>query len=274
MNEAPALFVSHGAPTFALEPGVLGPKLTALRMEQWGLKAAVVASAHWQTRGVQLMCGKAPETVHDFGGFPPALYQLQYPAPGEPALAGSAAELLRAAGFNVSFDQNRGFDHGVWVPMRYLLPAARTPVFQVSLPLDLDAQGAIRLGQALAPLRRQGVLVMGSGSLTHNLREIFDTSAASATYAVEFTEWVRRRVQERDLAGLMDYRRRAPQALRAHPTEEHFLPLLIALGASDALDEVTVMEGGMTHGVLSMESYLFRGKTASRGPGSPALPTV
>ena len=278
MNEAPALFVSHGAPTFALEPGVLGPKLTALHMEQWGLKAAVVASAHWQTRGVQLMCGKAPETVHDFGGFPPALYQLQYPAPGEPALAGSAAELLRAAGFNVSFDQNRGFDHGVWVPMRYLLPAARTPVFQVSLPLDLDAQGAIRLGQALAPLRRQGVLVMGSGSLTHNLREIFDTSAASATYAVEFTEWVRRRVQERDLAGLMDYRRRAPHALRAHPTEEHFLPLLIALGASDDADEVTVIEGGMTYGVLSMESYAFRrdgaAKTASRGSGSPTLPTV
>ena len=264
MNDAPALFVSHGAPTFALEPGVLGPQLTALGMEQWGLRAAIVASAHWQTRGVQLMRGETPKTVHDFGGFPPALYRLQYPAPGEPALAASAAELLQAAGFDVSFDDHRGFDHGVWVPMRYLLPAARTPVFQMSLPVDLDARGAIRLGQALAPLRRQGVLVMGSGSLTHNLREIFDGSAASAGYAVEFTEWVRRRVQERDLAGLMDYRRRAPHAQRAHPTEEHFLPLLIALGASDAADEVTVIEGGMTYGVLSMESYIFRRPAGSR----------
>jgi 4,5-DOPA dioxygenase extradiol len=260
MNEAPALFISHGAPTFALEPGVLGPKLTALQMEQRGLRAVIVASAHWQTPGVQLMRSEAPKTVHDFGGFPKALYQLQYPAPGEPGLASSAAELLQAAGFDVSFDESRGFDHGVWVPLRYLLPAARTPVFQVSLPRDLDGQGAIRMGQALAPLRRQGVLVMGSGSLTHNLREIFDGSAASATYALEFTEWVRRRVQERDLAGLMDYRRRAPHALRAHPTEEHFLPLLIALGASDEADDVTVLEGGMTYGVLSMESYLFRRK--------------
>src|SRR5258708_20354662 len=142
--------------------------------------------------------------------------------------------------------------------MRYLLPAARTPVFQVSLPVDLDGPGAIRLGQALAPLRQQGVLVLGSGSLTHNLREIFDGPAASATYAVEFTEWVRLRVQEQDLAGLMDYRRRAPHALRAHPTEEHFLPLLIALGASEDPDEVTVIEVAMTYRGFALPPYAFR----------------
>ena len=261
MMLAPSIFVSHGAPTFALEPGVLGPKLTGLRLQENGLKAVVVASAHWQTHGLQLMASKAPKTVHDFGGFPPALYQLQYPAPGEPALASRAAELLRAAGFEVSFDQNRGLDHGVWVPLRYLLPAAQTPVFQVSLPADLGAPGALRLGQTLAPLRGQGVMVMGSGSLTHNLREIFAGAAAGATYAMEFTEWVRRRVQERDLEALADYRRRAPHALRAHPTEEHFLPLLIALGASDAADEVEVIDGGMTYEVLSMESYVFRRST-------------
>ena len=258
MMQAPAIFVSHGAPTFALEPGLLGPKLTGLRLEETDLKAVVVASAHWQTHGVQLMSSEAPKTVHDFGGFPPALYRLQYPAPGDPVVAESAAELLQAAGFDVSLDENRGLDHGVWVPLRYLLPSARTPVFQVSLPVDLDAPGAIRLGQALAPLRRQGVMVMGSGSLTHNLREIFDGSAEGATYAVQFTEWVRRRVQEHDLTALADYRRRAPHALRAHPTEEHFLPLLVALGAGDAADEVTVLEGGMTYEVLSMESYLLR----------------
>src|SRR5258708_33211923 len=124
MNEAPALFVSHGAPTFALEPGVLGPKLTALRMEQWGLRAVVVASAHWQTHGVQLMRSESPKTVHDFGGFPPALYRLQYPPPGEPALASSAAELLRAAGVDVSLDENRGLHHGACGPMRYIFASA------------------------------------------------------------------------------------------------------------------------------------------------------
>src|SRR5260370_28041915 len=143
MNEAPALFVSHGAPTFALERGVLGPKLTAPRMEQWGLRAVVVASAHWQTHGVQLTRSESPKTVHDFGGFPPALYQLQYPAPGEPALASSAAELLRAAGFDVSFDENIALDHGVWRPVRYLLPAARRPVCLRALLLDLEWPGAM-----------------------------------------------------------------------------------------------------------------------------------
>jgi 4,5-DOPA dioxygenase extradiol len=255
--KAPALFVSHGAPTFALEPGLLGPKLAHLGEQLSGLTAVAVVSAHWQTADVQVMRTPKPETIHDFGGFPPALYRLQYPAPGAPALAADTAALLRAAGFDASFDDGRGLDHGVWVPLLYLLPEARIPVFQVSLPFAFDAENALKLGRALQPLRQQGVLVMGTGSLTHNLREIGQTDPNHTRYALEFTAWIRRHVQERDLAALVNYRRRAPHAERAHPTEEHFLPLLVAVGASDNADAVEVIDGGMTYGVLSMESYVF-----------------
>jgi 4,5-DOPA dioxygenase extradiol len=255
--KAPALFVSHGAPTFALEPGLLGPKLTQLGEQLYGLAAVAVVSAHWQTAGVQVMRTPQPETIHDFGGFPPALYRLQYPAPGAPEFAADTAALLKAAGFGVTFDDSRGLDHGVWVPMLYLLPAAKVPVFQVSLPFAFNAEKALQLGGALKPLRQQGVLVMGSGSLTHNLREIGHTDPSNAAYALEFTAWVRRQVQDRDLEELANYQRRAPHAQRAHPTEEHFLPLLVAVGASDEEDTVDVIDGGMTYGVLSMESYVF-----------------
>src|ERR1700720_2808994 len=254
--KAPALLVSHGAPTFALEPGLLGPKLTQLGEQLSGLAAVAVVCAHWQTADVQVMRTAAPETIHDFGGFPPALYRLKYPAPGAPALAADTATLLEAAGFDVSLSDGRGLDHGVWVPLLYLLPAARIPVFQVSLPFAFDARNALQLGRALKPLREQNVLVMGSGSLTHNLREIGQTDPSHTTYAREFTAWVRRHVQERDVDALTDYRGRAPHALRAHPTEEHFLPLLVAMGAGGE-DAVEVIDGGMTYGVLSMESYVF-----------------
>jgi 4,5-DOPA dioxygenase extradiol len=254
---APALFVSHGAPTFALEPGLLGPELTRLGATLSTLAAVAVVSAHWQTAEVQVMRTAAPQTLHDFGGFPPALYRLRYPAPGAPALAQTAGELLAAAGFKVTFDEQRGIDHGVWVPLLYLLPRANVPVFQVSLPFDLSASGALQLGNALAPLRQRGVLIMGSGSLTHNLSEYGPPGSSAAPYALEFAAWIRRRVERRDLAALADYRRQAPHAVRAHPTEEHFLPLLVALGASNDGDAVRAIEGGMTHGVLSMESYEF-----------------
>jgi 4,5-DOPA dioxygenase extradiol len=257
MTHAPALFVSHGAPTFALEPGVLGPNLTQLGARLSNLAAVAVVSAHWQTRTVQVMRTPEPETVHDFGGFPPALYQLRYPAPGAPAIAAETAALLKSAGIETTFDDARGIDHGVWVPLLYLLPKAQVPVFQISLPLNCSAEYALRLGRALKPLRRRGVLVMGSGSLTHNQRDIGQFDASLSKYVAEFTAWVRTHVQRRDMEALVDYRRRAPHAERAHPSEEHFLPLLVALGASEDGDAVNAIEGGVTYGVLSMESYVF-----------------
>jgi 4,5-DOPA dioxygenase extradiol len=263
MKNAPSLFVSHGAPTFALEPGLLGPKLNHLGEHLPDLAAVAVVSAHWQTAGVRVLHTAAPDTLHDFGGFPQALYQLRYPAPGAPCLASDTVAVLKAAGIEASLEDRPGLDHGAWVPLLYLLPKAQVPVYQVSMPFDLDAQGALRLGRALGSLRQRGVLVMGSGSLTHNLREIGASDPKTTRYAVEFTAWIRAHLESRDLRALVEYRRRAPHAQRAHPTEEHFLPLLVALGASSDADAVTVIEGGMTYGVLSMESYAFETSQAS-----------
>jgi 4,5-DOPA dioxygenase extradiol len=254
---APVFFISHGAPTFALDPGLLGANLHAISSRLAEVEAVLVVSAHWQTRGVRVTMSKAPETIHDFGGFPPELYRLQYPAPGAPKFAEEAGKLLLAAGFVVSADEQRGLDHGAWVPLRHLFSDARIPVFQVSMPFDLDTAGAWRLGRALAPLREQGVLIVGSGSLTHNLYEVRQNGADGAPYAHEFAGWVREAVLEHDNDRLIRYRRNAPHAQRAHPTEEHYLPLLVALGASENGERPVVIEGGMTYGVLSMESYAW-----------------
>jgi 4,5-DOPA dioxygenase extradiol len=256
-QRAPVFFISHGAPTFALEPGQLGANLRAMGQSLTGVKAVLVVSPHWQTRELQVLTTPAPETVHDFGGFPAALYQLQYPAPGQPELALEALHLLAQAGWPVTSDARRGLDHGAWVPLFHLLPQANVPVFQVSMPHQLDTAGALALGRALAPMRDQGVLIVGSGSLTHNLYDLQRPAAPAVDYAVEFAHWIRQAVSRADVDALLDYRRLAPHAERAHPTQEHFLPLLVALGASHEAEAAQVIAGDITHGVLSMESYVW-----------------
>ncbi|MDO9314608.1 MAG: class III extradiol ring-cleavage dioxygenase [Burkholderiaceae bacterium] len=256
MKPVPALFVSHGAPTFALEPGAAGAALTALGRRLPPLEAVLIVSPHWTTPGLRVTASAWPATIHDFGGFPPALYELQYPAPGDPALAADVVRMLALSGLEATLDAQHGLDHGAWVPMRHLLPAASTPVLQLSMSDTLDARGALRLGEALRPLRKRGVLVVGSGSLTHNLGE-FRGPATEAAYVADFVRWIRQAVTARDLDALVDYRRRAPHAQRAHPTEEHFLPLLVAVGAASETDRVEVIEGGTVYGMLSMESYVF-----------------
>lgn len=253
---APALFVSHGSPMFALEPGRLGPLLQRLGAALPTLAAILIVSPHWQTRGVRVSAAPAPATIHDFGGFPAPLYTLQYPAPGAPAVAARTLALLQSAGFAAAFDAQRGLDHGAWVPLRYLKPAADVPVLQVSMPVDLDAAGALQLGRALAPLRAEGVLLIGSGSLTHNLHEL-GRPIGDPEYAQTFADWIADAVARGDTEALLHYRRRAPHAARAHPTEEHLLPLLVALGASHPDDPRRHLDGGMTYGVLSMDSFGF-----------------
>jgi 4,5-DOPA dioxygenase extradiol len=198
-----------------------------------------------------------PETIHDFGGFGPALHQIHYAAPGHPVLANRTIQVLRQAGWSPRALEERGLDHGAWVPMRYMYPAADVPVFQVSLPSRLDADGAWAFGQALAPLANEGVLIVGSGSLTHNLSEFMHRSVEDAAYVRQFSAWVRDAVirgdDERLRCTLID----APHARRAHPTSEHFLPLLVAAGAAAEPWAATVIEGGITHGVLSMDGFVF-----------------
>ena len=258
----PTLFVSHGAPTFALDPGLAGPKLQALGRALPKPAAVLIVSPHWMTRGARVGLSAQPETIHDFGGFPQPLYEIAYPAPGHAALAQRALDVLQQAGWSAQGEAQRGLDHGAWVPLLYLFPNADVPVFQVSLPMGLDAQGAWNFGQALAPLRDEGVLVIGSGSLTHNLYEFRRGHGNDAAYATAFTAWVREAVQQGDSARLRRTLDDAPHAQRAHPTTEHFLPLLVAAGAAGEGATAEVIDGGIAHGVLSMDSFVLGAPSA------------
>lgn len=253
MSRLPSLFVSHGAPTFALAPGRAGAQLRALGERLPPPRAVLVVSAHWQAATVRVGSAPQPATVHDFGGFPAALSALRYPAPGEPALAARVVRQLQAAGWPAHADPDRGLDHGVWVPLLHLLPAAGRPVVPLAMPVDLDEAGALRLGQALAPLADEGVLIVGSGSLTHNLREVRFGDPQGDAYVQAFADWVHARLQ----AGALPWRDEAPQGRRAHPSLEHYLPLFVALGAAAPGARVEWLAGGIEHAALAMHSVVF-----------------
>lgn len=267
---APAAFISHGAPTFALEPGQLGPQLQALGRQLGGLKAVLVVSPHWQTPGVKVMTTPKPQTVHDFGGFPAELYTLDYPATGNVDAARETADRLSEAGWTVGFDERRGLDHGAWVPLYHLFSGGPVPVFQVSMPLSLTPAQAFELGQTLAPLRQQGIMILASGSMTHNLYEFRQFASQPQPYVQEFAFWVRQALAKHAVEPLIDYRRLAPHAERAHPTDEHFLPLLVALGARLNSDTLAYMPGGITHGVISMDSFVWQTASDGAASGAPA----
>ncbi|MGE8410369.1 MAG: DODA-type extradiol aromatic ring-opening family dioxygenase [Pseudomonas sp.] len=261
---SPVLFVSHGAPTFALDPGLAGERLSQLGAALEKPDAVVIVSPHWMTRSsIAVTASAAPVTIHDFGGFPQALYELSYPAKGAPALAAQIVGLLRSQGWPAELNGQRGLDHGAWVPLLHLLPQADVPVVQVSMPAALDTESAFQFGQALQALTRQGVLVIGSGSLTHNLYEFRGAHGADAGYVKAFADWTAQALRERDLPRLLDYRQQAPDAARAHPSEEHLLPLFIALGAAGDDYAMTLLDGGIAHGVLAMDSYLFSPRNTS-----------
>jgi 4,5-DOPA dioxygenase extradiol len=260
MTALPVLFVSHGAPTWAIEPGVIAPRLAALAAELPRPRAILVVSPHWTSRELRVMTSLEPKTVHDFSGFPRALYQLQYPAPGAPELAQSVMALLAGPGYTVIADADAGFDHGAWVPLLHMYPQAGVPVAQLSIRAGDGPEDCFRIGRSLAALREQGVLVIGSGSLTHNLYEFRQRQAPPETYVKAFAFWVRESLERGDVDALFDYRRRAPHAERAHPTEEHLLPLFFAMGAAGGHSVGgRCIEGGITHGVLAMDAFVLGG---------------
>lgn len=260
-DRLPVLFVSHGSPMFALEAGETGPALTrwgqALRQRHPGLRGVVILSPHWMAHGVEVMAHAQPPTWHDFGGFPPALYRLQYPAPGAPVLAQQVQARLAQAGIAATLNPERPLDHGAWVPLMHLLPQADVPVVQLALPVDADARAVYALGQALQDLRSQGVLLVGSGSMTHNLREFFGGERQAASYVVEFSRWVEQQVQAGAIDALLDWQQQAPHALRAHPTDEHFLPLYFALGAG-AGSTPHYLSREVMYGMLAMDAFALQ----------------
>jgi 4,5-DOPA dioxygenase extradiol len=260
----PAIFVSHGSPRLAIEdaaarrflgdlPGLLPEKP----------KAILMISAHWERLRPTVNAPPANETIHDFGGFPPELYKISYPAPPSADLARRVAELLTAGGLPTDIDTKRGLDHGAWVPLMVAWPDAEIPVVQLSVQTRLGPEHHYRLGQLLAPLRAEGVLIVGSGSFTHDLAS-FRTSggridAPEPDWVHVFAEWMSAALRERRIDDLLHYRERAPEAAHNHPTEEHLLPLYVALGAGE--NDVKLLHSSTTYGILRMDAFSF-GKAA------------
>ncbi|HEX8560761.1 MAG TPA: class III extradiol ring-cleavage dioxygenase [Pyrinomonadaceae bacterium] len=259
LGRLPAVFVSHGAPTLAIEENDTTEFLKRLGLELGRPRAVLCVSAHWNTESPAVSAAERPETIHDFGGFPAELYRIRYPAPGAPALAVRVAELLGAQGVGCAVSHERGLDHGAWVPLRLIYPEADVPVAQLSIQPRRDPAHHFRLGRALAPLRDEGVLVLATGSATHNLSRLGPDGAPPA-WAREFEAWLSETVTGGSLSELLDYRRLAPHAALAHPTDEHLLPLFVAAGAGSGGAAAHAGRGlhrGWTLGSLSMAAYTF-----------------
>lgn len=254
----PSLFVSHGSPMFAIEPGIAGSELRSLAEKLPRPEAIVIASPHWMAARLSVTSAERPETIHDFGGFPKPLYELRYPAPGSPTWAQRVLEALGAAGIAAQADPQRGLDHGAWVPLMHMYPDADIPVVQLSLHPQFSPAHHLQLGRALAPLREQGVLIIGSGSLTHNLYELRREPGPVHDYVRAFAGWIAATLAAGDTGALLDYRSRAPHAEHAHPTDEHLLPLLFALGAAgEAWQAWRIAADDVRYGTLAMDAYVF-----------------
>jgi 4,5-DOPA dioxygenase extradiol len=273
MNTLPAIFLSHGSPMLALEPGATGPFLqrlgAALDAHHPRPKAILAVSAHSLAREPVLLGAATHQAVHDFGGFPDALYQLQYNPPGAPELATQVEARLRAAGLPVHHSDEGGLDHGIWSMLRFMRPQADIPVLPLAWVPNLPPAQQFALGELLASLADEGVLVMGSGSITHNLRRIVSNGrpaldAAEIAESAGFRRWMLERSAARDWEALFDYRKQAPSAVDMHPTDEHLLPWYVAAGAGGRAHAPERLHEAVTYGCLGMDAYAF-------GPGAAAL---
>jgi 4,5-DOPA dioxygenase extradiol len=250
----PTIFVSHGSPTLILGDSPARDFLASLGQMLPRPKAIVAVSAHWDTDLPAVSLAHRPDTIHDFYGFPEALYRLRYAATGAPELAERVAKLTGAA-----HDTHRGLDHGAWVPAMLGWPEADIPIFQLSVQPEQSPAHHIALGRKLSALREEDILVMGSGSAIHNLRALVRGGEASEPepWAQEFDDWLAETVEKGDEAALADYRAQAPNATDAHPTDEHFLPLHVAYGAAGEGARGRALHRSFTLGNLSMASYAF-----------------
>ena len=256
----PALFVPHGAPTFALRPGAAGAALVRQGQSLPQPRAIIIVSAHWDTAVATVGFADRPETIHDFWGFPDELYTLRYPATGCREAAEEVVAAIRAAGLPVAKDAARGLDHGAWIPLRLMFPEADVPVIPLSIQSRGGAAQAYKLGQALAPLAARGFLVIASGNITHNLRDYqvaARNNGQAPAYVREFTDWLAARLAARDIPARLDYRRQAPGAIQAHPSDEHLLPLYVAFGTGGETAHARRFHAGIDDYVIAMDAYSF-----------------
>jgi 4,5-DOPA dioxygenase extradiol len=258
---SPSLFVSHGAPDLVLSDNPGRRFLSTLATLVPAPRAIVVASAHYTGSRVAVSSAAQPDTIHDFGGFPESLYRIRYPAAGDPDLAERIVSLLDRAGIDAAADPDRGLDHGVWIPLLLAWPDADVPLVSMSVDPSAGPHRQLAVGRAIAPLMEDGVLVIGSGGLTHNLRELDWRAGHRAEdapqWARSFAQWMAERLDDGDEEALLDYRRLAPAAARNHPSEEHLLPLFTALGAVGRPWRAQRLHRSFTYGALAMDAFAF-----------------
>ena len=270
----PSLFVSHGALTLPLTDTPARGFLSHLGLTLGRPKAILVISAHWETAVPTVSAVDRNETIHDFGGFPRALYDIRYPAPGSPSVAAHVSEQLRKAGFDCKIDTRRGLDHGAWVPLLLMYPKTDIPVLQLSVQSYLGPEHHLRVGRALESLRQEGVLIIGSGSFTHDLSEFrgHAPNDPAPSWVNGFADWFDAALTKGQIDDLLNYRRLAPFATKNHPTEEHLLPLYVAFGAAGQNARAERLHASSTYSVLRMDVYAFQ--DSSVGASSDALETT
>ncbi|MGZ6470547.1 MAG: 4,5-DOPA-extradiol-dioxygenase [Bdellovibrio sp.] len=253
----PVLFVAHGSPMNAIEKNDFNDSLYRLGRRIPSPKAILVVSAHWMTRGTWITSMSNPKTIHDFHGFPDELYQVQYPAPGNPQLAEQIRLMIKDPVIG-SDDKQWGLDHGTWSVLKHLYPEANIPVLQLSLDMTKTAEFHFELGKKLQPLRKQGVLIVGSGNVVHNLRKIkWESKAEPHGWAVNFHNWVKQKIEERDFQALVNDFTKTENGKLSVPTPDHYYPLLYILGASDESDKMNFEYEGLQNGSISMLSIKF-----------------
>lgn len=269
------LFISHGAPTLAIEPGETGKLLSTLGATLSLPDAILVVSAHWDTPIATVSNAVKPETIHDFGGFPKAMYNIQYPADGSPTLANKVVHLLNNSGITIQ-QENRGLDHGAWVPLKLMYPNADIPVTQLSIQSqpskNLNSQNLVEqrlhtpsahfaLGQAIGALQNDYIMIICSGAITHNLRDFFSTKidVEALDYVAQFADWMGEKIALNDINSLLNYRTLSQFGQKAHPSEDHILPLFVALGAANAAAKAKPIryQPETTYGILAMDTYVW-----------------
>lgn len=255
----PTLFVSHGAPDLILRENSDYRFFQELGRSLPRPEAILCVSAHWDTQAPAVNGPEFPETIYDFHGFAAELYEMRYPCQGAPALAVTVSELLADSGIPCTVSARRGLDHGAWIPLKLMFPAADIPVVQLSVQTGRDTRHHYRIGQTLAPLRREGVLIVGSGGATHNLAEFgsYPIDAPPEPYARAFDDWLAASIESGAVEELLDYRDTAPQARRNHPTEDHFLPIFAPLGAAGRAEKGTRLYRRINYGILSMAAFAW-----------------
>jgi 4,5-DOPA dioxygenase extradiol len=251
----PALFVGHGSPINAIEDNAYTRSWERIAREIPRPQAILSISAHWYTQGSRVTDEAHPKMIYDMTGFPDALYEVKYPAPGAPDLAHITQKLMSR---DVSIDNTWGYDHGTWAVLCKMYPKADIPLYQLSVDRNAAGQAHYQMGRELRSLREKGVLILASGNVVHNLSKINWGMTGGFPWADDFDKYIKDKIIQRQLQDIIDYLKAGSSAKLAFYTPDHFYPLLYVLGAMDEKDEITIYNDSRTMGSLSMTSYLFK----------------